>query len=159
MNMRFIATKELGRLARWLRIAGFDTVYYNQESKGTLIIQALRDDRIIITRTKKKIDDLQKKTVVVTHDDVKEQLSEVIEKLKLKIEEEKMFSRCTLCNELLIEVKKEDIKEFVPERVYTHQAAFKKCSACGKIYWQGSHLVEVNAVIKEMRIADNSLTG
>lgn len=145
--MKFIVTKELGRLARWLRIIGFDTVYYNREGKGALIIEALRDDRTIVTRTKEKIDDLQKKTVVVTKDYVKEQLREVIEKTKLKIEEEKMFSRCTLCNELLVSARKEEIKTSVPERVYNQQIVFKKCPSCGKVYWQGSHWGNVKKVI------------
>lgn len=145
--MKFIVTKELGKLARWLRLAGFDAVYYDKESKGTLIIQALRDDRIIITRTKEKIDDLQKKTIIVTYDSVKEQLKEVIEKAKLEIEEGKMFSRCTLCNELLAEANKEEIKTLVPERVYNQQAIFKKCPSCSKVYWQGSHLDKVKKLI------------
>ncbi|MCK9614005.1 MAG: Mut7-C RNAse domain-containing protein [Candidatus Omnitrophica bacterium] len=153
--MKFIVTRELGKLVRWLRIIGFDAVFYDKESKGTLIIQALRDDRIIVTRTKERIDDLQKKTIVVTCDNVKEQLQEVIGKLKLKIEEEKMFSRCTLCNELLVAAKKEEVKELIPERVYNQQTAFKKCSACGKVYWQGSHLAKVSAIVNEFQRTDN----
>lgn len=153
--MKFIVTKELGALARWLRIIGFDTVYYDKESKGTLIIQALRDDRMIVTRMKEKIDDLQKKTIVVMHDNVKEQLQEVIAKAKLKIEEEKIFSRCTLCNELLTEAKKEDVKKLIPERVYNQQETFKKCSACGKVYWQGSHLANVSKVVRELITDDH----
>ncbi len=145
--MKFIVTKELGKLVRWLRLTGFDTVYYDKKGKGTLIIEALRDDRMIVTRTKEKIDDLQKKTIVVTNDDVKEQLNEVIEKAKLKIEEGKMFSRCTLCNCELAAVCKEEIKTLVPKRVYSQQTVFKKCNGCGKIYWQGSHLENIRKVI------------
>ncbi|MFA5008918.1 MAG: Mut7-C RNAse domain-containing protein [Candidatus Omnitrophota bacterium] len=166
--MKFIVTKELGRLARWLRIIGFDTVYYDKAGKGTLIIEALRDDRMIVTRTKEKIDGLQKKIVIVTHDAVKEQLKEVIEKTKLTIEEEKMFSRCTLCNCRLVEANKEEIKALIPERVYIQQTVFKKCLACGKVYWQGSHLDKVIKVVKEMTqiitdtkqmIADKNIIG
>jgi len=150
--MKFIVTKELGKLARWLRLIGFDAVYYDKESKGTLIIQALRDDRTIITRTKEKIDALQKKTIIVTNDYVKEQLKEVIEKAKLKIEEEKMFSRCTLCNELLAAASREEIKTLVPERVYDQQTIFKKCPSCSKVYWQGSHLDKVKRLIGEVNV-------
>jgi hypothetical protein len=149
--MKFIVTKELGRLARWLRIVGFDTVYYNRDGRGTLIIEALRDDRIIITRTKEKIDDLQKKTIIVTSEDVKYQLNEVIEKARLKIEDMNMFSRCTLCNELLVAAKKEEIKALVPEGVYGQQAEFKKCPACGKVYWQGSHLEKVKKLVESIK--------
>ncbi|MFA5007902.1 MAG: Mut7-C RNAse domain-containing protein [Candidatus Omnitrophota bacterium] len=149
--MKFIVTKELGKLARWLRLLGFDAVYFENKSKGSLIIEALRDDRIIVTRTKEKIGDLQKKTIIVTYDDVKEQLKEVIEKTKLKIEEEKMFSRCTACNGLLSAAQKEEVKSLVPERIYNQQAVFKKCVSCGKIYWQGSHLAKVKKVMAEIK--------
>ncbi|MDD4955768.1 MAG: Mut7-C RNAse domain-containing protein [Candidatus Omnitrophica bacterium] len=149
--MKFIVTKELGKLARWLRLIGFDTVYFENESKGSLIIEALRDDRIIITRTREKIDDLQKKTIVVTKDAVQEQLKEVIQKSGLKVEEERMFTRCTLCNDLLVAAQKEEVKPLVPERVYNQQAVFKKCSSCSKVYWQGSHFEKVKKVMAEIR--------
>lgn len=129
---------------------GFDAVYYDKESKGTLIIEALRDDRMIVTRTKEKIDDLQKQTIIVANDSVKEQLKEVIGKAKLKIEEEKMFSRCTLCNCVLVASNKEEIKTLIPERVYSQQTVFKKCPSCGKVYWQGSHWGNVSNVVREV---------
>lgn len=145
--MKFIATKELGRLARWLRMLGFDTVYYDKEGKGALIIQSLRDDRTIITRTKEKIAALKKKTIIIASENVKEQLREIVEKAELKIEEEKMFTRCTLCNEELRGADKEEIKEFVPERVYKEQKNFKQCPSCRKVYWRGSHLENIKKVV------------
>ncbi|HIE36152.1 MAG TPA: hypothetical protein EYP89_02825 [Candidatus Omnitrophica bacterium] len=58
--MKFILTKELGRLARWMRILGFDTIYFKSDNIGTLIVEALRENRIIITRRKQKIEGLEK---------------------------------------------------------------------------------------------------
>ena len=146
--MRFIVTKELGRLARWLRIAGFDTIYFTVEKKATLSLTALRDNRIIITRSKEKTDYLEKQTVMIKSNKLEEQLKEVIARLKLKIDEKTMFTRCTLCNEILEDVGKESIKDAVPEYVYQHQEHFMKCPKCEKIYWKGSHWGHVKEVLE-----------
>ena len=145
--MKFIVTKELGRLARWLRILGFDTVYFKSDNKGTLILEALREDRFIITRSKQKREELKKKKVEIISCNLSEQLKEVIKALNIKIDEKQMFTRCTLCNESLEEVKKEEFKESIPEYVYKTQDLFMKCPGCNKIYWQGSHWGKVKEVI------------
>lgn len=147
--MRFILTKELGRLARWLRLMGFDTIYYQGDNLGTLIIQALRDNRIVITR-RRDINHLQKCTVRVNSNELYAQLKEIKNKLNLKIEKDRMFSRCTICNEVLKKVGKKEIKKKVPEYVYAHQEEFMCCPGCGKIYWQGSHWGNVNEVIAKL---------
>ncbi|MCM8820201.1 MAG: Mut7-C RNAse domain-containing protein [Candidatus Omnitrophica bacterium] len=148
--MKFIVTKELGKLARWLRILGFDTVYYDKANYATLVIIALRDQRTIITRSKKEIDKLPQNSLLIISEDILEQIKEVIEKLKLRIDEEKMFSRCTICNEFLIEVKKDKIKDLVPEYVYNHQDFFMQCPQCRRIYWQGSHWGNVTKIINNL---------
>jgi hypothetical protein len=144
---KFILTRELGRLSKWLRILGFDTVYYNSDNIATLIIQALRDDRIVITR-KKAIGQL--KTVNIQKDEIKDQLKEVISKLNLEIDEEAMFTRCVVCNELLDELSKEDVKDKVPEYVYNTQEEFYGCKSCKRIYWQGTHWGNVKKLLKEV---------
>ena len=146
--MRFIVTKELGRLARWLRIAGFDTIYFIADKKATLALTALRDNRIIVTRSKEKTDYLEKQTVMIESNKLEEQLREIISKLKLRIDEKNMFTRCTLCNEVLEDVKKEEVKKEVPEYVYQHQDLFMKCPKCKKIYWKGSHWGHVKEVLE-----------
>jgi len=148
--MKFIVTKELGRLARWLRILGFDTVYFKSDNKGTLILEALREERIIITRSKVKREELKKRTVGVVSCDLGEQLEEVIKALNLKIDEKQMFTRCTLCNEPLKDVKKEEVKDLAPEYVYKTQELFMQCPACKKIYWQGTHWGNVKKVIDRL---------
>jgi uncharacterized protein with PIN domain len=148
--MKFILTSELGRLARWLRIMGFDTVYFKSNNIATLIIETLRENRFIITRRQTKIDDLQKRTLVLTTDNLNEQLKEIMVKLDLKINENEMFKRCTLCNTGLREVKKEETKEFIPEHVYKTQNDFRQCALCKRIYWQGSHWGNVKKTLKEI---------
>jgi len=149
-SFKFILTKELGRLARWLRILGFDVTYYDSNNLGTLIIEALREERIIVTRRKSKIDELEKKTVVIAYDDVKGQLRQLIEKLNLQIDKGRMFTRCVICNQILVEAKKEEMKNRVPEYVFKTQKDFMACPSCQRVYWQGSHWGNINKILEDI---------
>ena len=146
---RFILTKELGRLSKWLRILGFDTIYYTSDNIGELIVQALCDKRIIITK-RKHVGDL--KVIAVHKNDVKEQLKEVIEKLHLTINQSMMFRRCIVCNALLEELTKEDCKGKIPDYVYNTQQEFYRCPACERIYWQGTHWGNVRRYLDEIKV-------
>lgn len=151
--MRFVVTKELGKLARWLRILGFDTIYFNKANYASLIILALQEDRIIITRAKKEIEKFPKNSILITKENYLEQIKELKEKLNLKIEKDKMFTRCTVCNQLLEDIKKEEVKNLVPEYVYTHQEFFMRCSSCNRIYWQGSHWGNVKKTLENISLS------
>lgn len=147
--VKFILTKEVGRLCKWLRILGFDAEYFSEDNLATLIIKALKENRIIVTR-KKKIDDL--KVIRVYANDVKEQLREVLTQLELKPDEDKMFTRCVICNKTLEKVEKEKIKEKVPLYVYQTQNEFYQCPSCRRIYWQGTHWGNVKKIIQDLAL-------
>ena len=147
---KFIVTKELGKLARWLRILGFDTVYYTSDNMGSLIIEALRGDRVIVTRRRAKIDELDKRTVVITSSELKEQLRELRTKLNLHFDESKMFSRCVLCNSILFKTDKDSVKNEVPEYVFNTHNIFMKCNCCKKIYWEGTHWGNIKNVLSSL---------
>ncbi len=148
-SRKFILTQELGRLARWLRILGFDTDYYDSGNIGALIIRALRDDRTIITR-RKQIGSL--KVIVVESDEVKEQMKELIGKINLKVDESLMFTRCIICNELIKAVSKEEVKDEVPAYARETQQIFYRCQKCERIYWRGSHWENVRRYIEEIAL-------
>ena len=147
--VKFILTKEVGRLCKWLRILGFDAEYFLEDNLATLIIKALKENRIIVTR-KKKIDDL--KVIRVYANEVKEQLREVLTQLELKPDEDKMFTRCVICNKTLEKVEKEKIKEKVPLYVYQTQNEFYQCPSCRRIYWQGTHWGNVKKIIQDLAL-------
>lgn len=75
--MKFIVTNELGKLARWLRIAGFDTIYQKEDNFSAFIINSLREGRMILTRRHTRIDNLEKHILVIDSNDFKSQLKEV----------------------------------------------------------------------------------
>ncbi|UCB56743.1 MAG: Mut7-C RNAse domain-containing protein [Candidatus Omnitrophota bacterium] len=136
---KFILTKELGRLAKWLRILGYDASFYRQDNVSTLIITALREERIILTRNLRISRFPGPKIVIVKSDFVNKQIKQVIRQLKLKPRPKDMFRRCVICNVELKEIAKTRIKSKVPEYVYKTQKDFTNCPRCKKVYWQGTH--------------------
>ncbi len=149
--MKFILTKELGRLSKWLRILGFDTVYYNQDKPSSLIIQALRDERIILTRNQRLPQARGLKIVLIKNEKIKKQVAEILQTLKIVLEPEMMFSRCILCNTELVYITKDEVKDKVPEYVFNTQEDFLTCPQCNRIYWQGTHWGNVRKTLEEIK--------
>jgi len=136
---KFIVTKELGKLAKWLRILGYDAIYYDKKETAGLIIQALRDKRVILTRSTAPAKYKGIHVVIIRSDHVEKQIEQVFTELKLLLREEGLFRRCVECNTLLKDVEKGQIKEKVPEYVFRNHEVFKKCAKCQKIFWKGTH--------------------
>ena len=104
-----------------------------------MIIQALRDERIILTRNLRLLRPSAIKVVLIQEEKIKQQLNEVFKKLNIKPGAKMMFSRCIICNEELVDIEKEKIKDRVPEYVFKTQEDFVTCPQCKRIYWQGTH--------------------
>ena len=148
--MKFILTKELGRLVKWLRILGYDTVYYSEDKPSSLIIQALRDNRIILTRNHRLPQPGGVKIVLIEKEKIQAQIAQVLERLKIKPSPEIMFSRCILCNVELKDIDKDKVKDKVPEYVFKTQTNFVTCPNCNRIYWQGTHWGNVKKTLDEI---------
>ena len=135
----FLADVMLGRLARWLRLLGFDTLYYNDISDNRLLRIAKEQGRFILTRDTRfvKIKGITDYLLIKANDSFS-QLREVIDTLKLT--RFKLLSRCVTCNGMLTRIlDKNEIKDSVPEFVFLHFNLFLRCSDCGKVYWDGTH--------------------
>jgi len=138
-KIKFIADEMLGKLAKWLRILGYDTIYYQEKGDSGLIQRALDENRIILTRdTKLSERKLARKCLLIKSENFWKQFEQVINELDLDIKN-KLFTRCLVCNSELIYVEKESIKEQVPEYTYQNQTTFYKCPNCKRIYWAGTH--------------------
>lgn len=145
--MKFFCDVMLGKLARYLRILGFDTRYENKIGEEDLFLIARREERTIITR-KAKLKGLEN-VIFLSFNYPKEQLQFLFAKLNLK-EGMKPFSRCLVCNGELLAIKKEEIRGKVPFYTYQTQEKFFYCPVCQRIYWPGSHLVGMKRLLKSI---------
>ena len=143
----------LGKLARWLRSLGFDTYYEKDLQDSKLLKIALTEDRIILTRDAKipKIRNA-KKFVWIHSSDPLEQVKEVVQKLKIKIEPERFFTRCLECNGVLEKIEKEKVKDKIWPFVYKTQENFVICPECKRVYLEGTHVGRMKKKISEMTI-------
>jgi uncharacterized protein with PIN domain len=135
---RFIADVMVGRLARWLRIAGFDVLYSNSFEDDEIIAIARRDGRIILSRDRglqARVEPAE--VILIQNDDYESQMRQVLEKFPRQAAE--LFSRCPECNGELEPVDKETVFERVPPYVYLTQDEFARCTRCDRVYWHGTH--------------------
>lgn len=140
--MKFIADIMVGRLAKYLRMAGYDVLYINTASDNQIIKKARKTDRIVLTRDSLMLArrEFKKGTVkylFIKDDKLENQLNQIKSDLKVLLKPN--LVRCIECNRKLIKVKKEDIKNKVPPYVYKTQQNFLYCKKCDKYYWRGTH--------------------
>ena len=150
--MKFVLTKELGRLSKWLRILGYDAVYAPEANRPELIIESLREERVILTRETKMSPVSGARIIKIRYDNVKEQLGQVLQEGGIGIDDTALFSRCVICNKKLENIEKEKIKDKVPEYVYNTQTDFVICPQCKRVYWHGTHWGNVRKLIAEIKV-------
>ncbi|MBE0477873.1 Mut7-C RNAse domain-containing protein [Candidatus Aerophobetes bacterium] len=149
MDVKFIADSMLGKLARWLRLMGFDTLYYPSIPDEELLKIARQEERIILTKdtelTRRNKDN---NLIHITSSDPYEQIKTVIKTFNLN-PWENLFTRCVHCNKPVEKVDDaERIKEKVPFYAYSNHFPFYRCCGCGRIYWEGSHHEKIKMRIK-----------
>lgn len=136
---RFLADAHLGKLAHYLRMLGFDTLFFNDAGDSRLAALSAADERVLLTRDKALL--MHRK---ITHGcyihsvDPREQLLQVMRRLDLA-RSVHPFSRCMECNGVLEGVEKHEVEAELPKRVASHYNAFWRCTDCGRIYWKGNH--------------------
>lgn len=133
----------LGRLARMLRLLGYDTEYSAEMTTVRLEEIARQSGRHILTRghAEKRFPTLSK-VFSVTSDNPSAQLREVVERFKLDVRSG-LWTRCTLCNGEIAPVLKADVAAKVPPRVAEVYADFYCCRSCAHVYWRGSHVERI----------------
>ena len=138
-NPRFVVDVNLGKLARYLRMAGFDTVYRNDAPDDELIGLMLEEDRALLTRDRPLLmRSAVKKGYLVRSDHAADQLEEVLNRFDLK-KMVRPYTRCMHCNAGLTPVDKSEIIDRLKPLTKRHYDTFSQCTGCGKLYWKGSH--------------------
>ena len=140
---RFIVDNNVGKLAKWLRMIGYDTRLFDHRDDKYLIHLALIENRIIITRDTRmmqlRVIAIGKiKALLILSDNPNEQMRQVITELELN-PNFSVFSLCLECNQLLIMINKNQVQDKVPPYVYRSQSEYVECPNCHRIYWKGTH--------------------
>ncbi|MCK4262482.1 MAG: Mut7-C RNAse domain-containing protein [Dehalococcoidia bacterium] len=151
MPTRFIAEGNVGKLARWLRMIGYDTLLFEEKNDGKMIDISIRERRVILTKNaeimkRRVVVDGKVQTVHIKDDDPKAQLRETVKTLNLDYHF-KPFSLCLECNQTLVPRSKEGVRYLVPRHVSETQEEYVECPLCHRIYWHGTHW---QAMVREL---------
>jgi len=146
-NLRFVLDVHLGRLAAYLRMAGFDAEYRNDAADPELAETVARGQRVLLTRDRYL---LMRSNVdrgyFVRSNEPKRQLVEVLKRFELA-NSLRPFTRCMRCNGELTEVSREDVLECVPPGV-RERREFRRCATCGQVYWEGTHHARMRTMLE-----------
>jgi len=137
-TMKFLADCMVGKLARWLRILGFDVAYSTRSDDQGLIELAVKEQRILLTRDRELAKRTLGKSLLIESERWEEQLKQVLERFNL-LSEIDPFTRCVSCNASIKPLPKKEAQKFVPPIVYEENESFAHCPECDRVFWKGSH--------------------
>ena len=142
--MRFLLDGMLGKLARWLRMIGYECTYANNSDDRELLTIAKRDSLVLLTSDAELYRTAIARNIesfLVEGRTEPERLASLAERFKLRLSIDTAISRCPVCGSLLRETAKENVQSAVPPATFKVYKTFWSCSnpKCAKVYWQGSH--------------------
>lgn len=143
---RFFADAMLGRLARWLRLAGCDVAYRRAIADAELVAIARAEGRVILTRDLLLVRRrwAREHHFLVAGDDWRGQFRQVVHAFAID-PAAAFLTRCLECNEPLVAVARDAAAPRVPAYVAATRQTFRECPACGRIYWKGTHRERMEA--------------
>ena len=143
MEIKFFADNNVGKLAKWLRMMGYDTLFFNGSDDSSMIAIALAEGRVILTRDtqimkRRVVTSGQLKAILIQGDEAEQQMRQVIDSLNLDCQF-RPFTICLECNQPLVPRTREQVKDLVPPYVFQTQVQYVECPTCHRIYWRGTH--------------------
>lgn len=149
---RFLCDEMLGKLASWLRLAGYDARYRKDVADDELLREAAEDGRVLLTRDA----ELARRTpdppgaLLLEALDPREQLAEVVDGLSLAVPGDRVLSRCSVCNTLLEEAEPHEVADEVPPEALDAHETYQRCPGCGRVYWPGTHVDAILDVLESL---------
>lgn len=148
--VKFILDVHLGKLARYLRLLGFDSLYRNDYSDEQLVALA-QPQRLLLTRD---LGVLKRRAVRYGYwlrtTQPRQQVVEVVNRYRLQ-SSMRPLSRCSLCNGEVIVVDRGEVYQQLPLRTRTYYQHFSQCQNCQQLYWQGGHWARIYELIKQLK--------
>jgi len=151
--VKFIVDSNVGKLARWLRMMGYDAIFYQDIDDDKMIKIALFQGRVVLTRDtqimkRRLVTNGRLKAVLITDDAPRAQLRQVVRQLDLNCKV-RPFSLCLECNANLVKRAKCEVHDRVPLHVFETQDEYMECPVCHRIYWQGTHWKAMSKELEE----------
>jgi|Deesub1362A_J573_1020465.scaffolds.fasta_scaffold00166_32 hypothetical protein len=149
--MRFIADSMMGKLARWLRLSGYDVLYSRYYSDEEVLNKAAK--RVILTRDAELAEKALKsgrEVILFSSNSLQDQLRQLIRNKGIVLKETPENSRCPLCNGEIKKLEKGKVKNKVPGGILAVVEEFWECRDCGKIYWHGSHWDKIKKTVRDL---------
>ncbi|HEY1338525.1 MAG TPA: Mut7-C RNAse domain-containing protein [Bryobacteraceae bacterium] len=147
---RFVLDTHLGKLAAYLRMMGFDTLYRSCYADEQLAEASHSEHRILLTRDVGLL-----KRGAVTHGyfvrqtNSREQIAEIVRRFDLA-RLARPFTRCMRCNGVLVEASKDEIRRQLPPRIAELHDEFRRCPECGRVYWKGGHYRRMRELVERL---------
>ncbi len=153
--MKFIVDNNVGKLAKWLRMMGYDTLFFDGSDDWEMIMTALAEGRVILTRDTQimkrgVVTSGRLKAILIKSDEPEQQMRQVVETLKLDCQSG-LFTICLECNQPLKESSKQQVRDRVPPYVFQTQNQYVECPACHRIYWRGTHWQAMTKTLEKFR--------
>jgi uncharacterized protein len=153
VEAKFVIDINVGRLARWLRMMGYDAILFHELDDGLMVKLALAQGRIIVTRDtefmrRRTVTMHRVRALLVSGDDPELQMQNVIAEFDLDTRY-KPFTRCLECNSVLTPRDRNGVEGEVPPRVYERQEQYMECPVCRRLYWQGTHWEDMHRKLQE----------
>ncbi len=152
-NLKFIVDSNVGKLAKRLRMMGYDTLFFSGSDDAHMIADALTEGRVILTRDtqimrRRVVTSGQLKVILIEGDKPEQQIQQVIETLQLDCQF-RPFAICLECNQPLVARNKQQVRDRVPPYVFQTQSQYMECPACHRIYWRGTHWQDMTRRIEK----------
>jgi len=142
-EIRFIVDHNVGKLLTWLRMLGYDSLFFTGSDDSNMVRQALSEGRIILTRDtgimrRRNVINGRLKAILLESEEPERQIQQLMATLELKTCS-RPFTLCLECNQSLLAIEREKVADRVPPYVYRTQINYMECPACQRVFWKGTH--------------------
>jgi len=148
--MKFVVDCMLGKLAKWLKILGFDAVFFPRAEDDKLLDIARRQDRVLLTRDTgllEKAGDVPR--LFLESERWPDQVRQVLDHFDIQ-DQVAPHTRCIDCNLLLKNLPRKNARNLVSSFVFEHADSFAICPGCGRVFWRGTHFRDMERRIDDL---------